>query len=423
MNDADILIVGAGAAGLSAAYFAGRAAPAGRRILLLDGVKAPGAKILVAGGGRCNVTHDHVTPEDYCGGPRTTIRNVLRAFDETRTMDWMRELGVPLKVEPTGKLFPVTDQARTVLDALLRGIAAGGARLWTEARVTALEPPENADGDFSVTVRGREEPLRARRVIMATGGRALPKSGSDGAGLEFMRALGHTIVPTTPALSPLILRQGPDPAGRFAELSGLTLDVRLTLWSPEGKLLAEEVGSMVYTHFGVSGPAPLNISRHWLRARLERPDAPARLCIGHPALRTVDEADAWLLDQARRRPRALVPTVLMELYPERLARLLADGIEGDLAHLPRERRREVATRLSLMPLDVTGDRGYSFAEATAGGVDLREVDPRTMASRVVPGLYLCGEVLDVDGRIGGFNFQWAWASGYLAGRAAAANAI
>lgn len=423
MTQADIIIVGAGAAGLTAAIFAGETAASGRRILLIDGSKAPGIKILASGGTRCNVTHAKVVPEDFNGGSRTIIRNVLRAFDHARTIEWMQSLGVALKLELTGKYFPVTDQARTVLDALLRRARALGIEFRFSTRVAALRPHE--EGGFEIYLKPTETdpqpaPLRARRVIFATGGRSLPKSGSDGAGLEMMRALGHTIVPTTPALSPLVLRPGPTPSGRLAELSGLTLDVRLALFSKQGKPLADWTGSLVFTHFGISGPAALNISRHWLRARLENPAEPPRLCLGHPALRTVDAADAWLLARARERPRQLVATALCDLYPERLARLLADGMDEDLAHLPREKRREVAERLARLPLDVEGDRGYSFAETTAGGIDLREIDARTMQSRVIPGLYLCGEMLDCDGRLGGFNFQWAWSSGYLAGRAAAA---
>ena len=418
MIESNIAIVGAGAAGLAAAISAGEAGGGRRRIVLLDGAKTIGAKLLIAGGGRCNVTHDHVTPEDYSGGPQPMIRSVLRAFDQPRTVEWMRDLGVPLKREPTGKLFPITDQARTVVDALLRRVGEVGAELLTQTRVTALEARE---GGFVLRTKRVDEEVivHARRVIFATGGLALPKSGSDGAGLEMMRALGHAIVPTTPALSPLLLRAGPDPGGRFAELSGLTLEVRLALLDPQGRTLVERMGSMVFTHFGVSGPVALDLSRHWLRWRLEHPETAARVCLGHPALATVEEADRWLLQQIRERPRQSAAKAVMELYPERLARLLTEGMDEDLTHLSREKRRELAERLTRLPLDVTGDRGYSFAEATAGGVDLREIDPRTMQSRVAQGLYLCGEILDVDGRLGGFNFQWAWSSGYLAGRSAA----
>lgn len=416
----DIIVIGAGAAGLAAGIFAGEAALGQRRsILVLDGSKNPGVKILVAGGGRCNVTHERVTPDDFWGGPRPIIRNVLRAFGEQRTLEWMKELGVPLKLEPTGKYFPVSDQARTVLEALLRRLEEVGARLMTSVRVTGLRVVE---GGFEIQTAGEAGTFLARRVIVATGGLALPKSGSDGAGLAMARRLGHSLIPTTPALSPLILRQGPELGGRFAEFSGLTLEVRLGLYGPDGRRIEERTGSMVFTHFGLSGPAALDLSRHILRARLEQPDVAFQVCLGHPALRTVEEADEWLLRQVERNSKRGIAMALNELYPERLARAMAEGIAAeDLAHLPRVGRQELARRLARLPVEVTGDRGYAFAETTAGGVDLREVDGRTMQSRIVPGLFLCGEMLDVDGRLGGFNFQWAWASGYLAGRGAAAS--
>ena len=420
MIEADLLIIGAGAAGLAAAIFAGEAAGGAQRILILDGAPKPGAKILVAGGGRCNVTHDQVTPDDFFGGPRPIIRNVLRAFDERRTLAWMKAMGVALKLEETGKYFPVSDDAHTVLDALLRRVGEVGARLLTGVRVTDLRVVDTDGGaGFELSTAGEPAAFRARRVIVATGGLALPKSGSDGAGLALVARLGHAIVPTTPALSPLVLRASAEPGGRFAELSGLTLNVRLGLYDPAGRRVHERTGSMVFTHFGVSGPAPLDLSRHILRARLGQPDVAWQVWLGHPDLPTVEAADQWLKRQGAARPRHAVANVLSELYPERLARMLAEGAGETMAHLAREQRLALARRLAALPLDVAVDCGYSFAETTAGGVDLREIDPRTMQSRRVPGLYLCGEILDVDGRIGGFNFQWAWASGYLAGRAAA----
>lgn len=413
---ADIAIIGAGAAGLAAAIFAGEAAAGrGRRILLLDGARKMGAKILVSGGGRCNVTHESVTPDDYWGGPRPIIRNVLRAFDNRRTLEWMRSLGVELKLEPSGKYFPVTDSARTVLEALLGRVRALGVELRTGVRVTGIRP--STEG-FEIMAGEEGLVARSRRLIVSTGGLALPKSGSDGTGLEWMKRLGHTIIPTTPALAPLVLRSGPDVGGRFAEFSGITLDLRLTLSAPGGKKLAEQTGSAVFTHFGLSGPAPMNLSRHIARFRLEHPGVEPRVTIGHPALSTPEKADAWLLEQIRTAPKRSVAGTLSVLFPERIARALAED-RGRLLDLNREQRLELARHLSALPLHQVRDRGYSFAETTAGGVDLREIDVRTMESRKVPGLHLCGEILDADGRIGGFNFQWAWATGHLAGRAAA----
>lgn len=410
----DVLILGAGAAGLAAAIFAGEAARgSGRRIVVVDGARKPGAKILVSGGGRCNVTNRTVTPEDYFGGPRPLIRNVLRAFDQERTLAWMEDLGVALKLEPTGKYFPVSDSARTVLDALLERVRVLGVELRPATRVASFRPVE--DG-FEALVTGAE-PLRARRLVVATGGLSLPKSGSDGAGLAMLGRLGHRIVPTTPALTPLLL--GGDAAFPFAELSGITLDARLQHADARGRVLHSTTASLLLTHFGLSGPAALDLSRHVLRGRLEQPAEPHRVLFGLPDFATPQAADAWILEQAKAAPRRQVATVLGLVAPERLARALAAGVaEAPVGQLPRDARTELARRLSALPLPVTGDRGYTFAETTAGGVDLREVNVATMESRIVPAMHLCGELLDVDGRIGGFNFQWAWATGYLAGRAA-----
>jgi len=448
MESADLLIAGAGAAGLAAAIFASEAAAARLgaatptpRIVLLDGARRPGAKILVSGGGRCNVTNARATPEDYNGGPRPIIRRILSAFDSGRAADWMRSIGVELKEEDNGKMFPVTDQARTVLNALLRRVDALGGVLKCGVRILDIRPL--AEGGFGVWTQAAGEGegaeggkgascampamslvsssapfLTARRVILATGGLALPKSGSDGAGLEIARRLGHSVIPTTPALCPLVLRASSEPGGRFAEFSGMALSARLLLvCAKTGKTLHEELGSCLFTHFGLSGPVVLNFSRHWLRARLERPEEPVVVCLGHPSFRSVEESDTWLRDEAVRHPRRTVATALEALYPERFARALAPR-DLCLGNLPRQERRRLANNMARMLLDVAGDRGYAFAEVTAGGVDLREIDPKTTQSRLVPGLYFCGEILDVDGKIGGFNFQWAWSSAYVAGNAA-----
>jgi hypothetical protein len=237
-----------------------------------------------------------------------------------------------------------------------------------------------------------------------------------------MRRLGHTIVPTTPALAPLILKAGPSVGGRFAQFQGVTIDARLRLCrGNSSKPLVERDGSLLFTHFGVSGPVAMDFSRHWLRAKLDDAETPLHVLLGTPLLQTVDRAEEWLRNRFRTYPKSPVRNILEELYPSRIALALATEI-GDVispSEVTRDSRRWLAGQLVGMPLDVIGTRGYTFAEATAGGVDLRDVDWHTMESRRVKGLHLCGEILDVDGRIGGFNFQWAWSSGYLAGRGAA----
>lgn len=424
-SDPDILIVGGGAAGLTAAIFAARVAvPLSKRVVVLESARRPGAKILVSGGGRCNVTNTRVTPRDFCGGPQPTIRKVLAEFNERRTLEWFAELGVDLKLEPDGKYFPESDSARTVLDALLRGGAEAGAELALGSRVDGIACSPKG---FLVRVAGLDgshSEYLATRLIIASGGRALPKSGSDGAVMEMIGRLGHTIIPTTPALAPLLLRPGVQLGGRFAELRGIVIEGRLRLLDSD-RLVAQSDGPVLFTHFGLSGPAAMNFSRHWLRACHDHPEKPHRVTLGLSQFNDPHAAEEWIIAYAREHPRQHVATMLATLMPERLAQAMtvecgAEGYSGSLSHLARTARHDLAQLLASMPIEVTGTRGYSHAEATAGGIDLREVDVRTMESRVVAGMHLCGEILDVDGRIGGFNFQWAWSSGYLAGRGAAA---
>ena len=412
----DIAIVGAGAAGLFAASWAGRTArDRGRTlsIVAVDGARKLGAKILVAGGGRCNVTHWRVADTDFAGSTPPAIRKVLGRFTVDDTVAFFKAAGVELKREDTGKLFPVTDSARTVLDALVREATACGAALVHPARVETIV--RDATGFLLTTSAG---PVRADRVILCTGGKALPKSGSDGGGHALATSLGHSLTaPIVPALVPLVL-----PAGHWiTELSGVTLPAELVLSTATGRRLTACSGSTLCTHFGLSGPAVLDISRHWLIAR-DRADSGA----GPPVTLSINwlpgtphaEVDSMLLESRGRGALA----VLREHLPERLARRLCE-LAGAPANgdLPREPRKRLVGLLTGTPLEVTGDRGFTFAEATAGGVPLSEVRLDTMESRICPGLHLAGEVLDVDGRIGGFNFQWAWASGFLAGSAAAAH--
>ncbi len=407
----DITIVGAGAAGLATAIAARRANPE-RSVVLLDGAKTPGAKILVSGGGRCNVTNREVKETDFWGGRRSSIRHVLRRFTSSDAIDFFRELGVPLKEEAGGKLFPIGDRARDVLNALLRGASDAGVQLLAGRRVRGIE----RHGE-TFRVATADGAIETRKVVLATGGQSLPKTGSDGAGLTFARALGHTIVPTTPALVPLLL----DPSQRSSinrELSGVSHDVELAVWV-NGRVSTRLRGSLLWTHFGVSGPVTLDASRHWLRAELEGHAVrmTASFCPGI----SFDRQERWWAETTEARPKALVSTVLSSRVPGAVASAVFRSTKVDetrpLTHLTRDDRRTLTNALVEWPLMVAGHRGWNYAEATAGGVVLDEVDPSTMASRICPGLYLVGEMLDVDGRIGGFNFQWAWSTGHVAGRA------
>ena len=407
----DILIVGAGAAGLATAIVAARASPSSR-LVVVDGARKPGAKILVSGGGRCNVTNTVVTEADFNGGRPSVIRNVLRAFPVHETVAFFEELGVPLHEEPGGKLFPDSNRARDVLDALLGELGRLRVELLAATRVTAVE--RGASG-FVVHAAGKV--LLAPFVVLATGGRSLPKSGSDGAGYDMAGSLGHSIVPPIPALVPLLLDEA---EALHASLAGVSHDVTLTVWV-DGTVATRIDGALLWTHFGISGPAALDASRHWLRARHDgrRVELTVSFCPGS----SFEDLDRRWTRLAADHPRWSVSRALASMLPASAAMALLAPVrtEGDLplAHLSRDARRRIVHTLVSLPLPVTGSRGYNYAEVTAGGVDLAEIDPSTMESRRCAGLFLVGEILDVDGRIGGFNFQWAWSSARVAGNALA----
>ena len=413
----DLVVVGAGAAGLATAIFAARAAPH-LRVRCLDGARRVGAKILVSGGSRCNVTNREVTERDFWGGSSRVVRNVLRAFPAARAAAFFEELGVRLHEEEDGKLFPDTNRSRTVLDALLAEAARLGIVIEPDHRVIGMA----RDGDvWSLSIVRRagaalaETALSSRAVVIATGGRSLPKTGSDGLGYDLVRGLGHGYVDTTPALAPLLLN-----GQRHASLAGVSHTATLSL-RVDGRVAVRLDGSLLWTHFGVSGPVVLNLSRHWHRATLDGANVDVLMNVSPGE--TFESLEAWWLDQERGRPRARATTVLSTRVPAAIADawLAAAGIERDttMAHVGREDRRRLVRALIEGPVTVLDSRGYGHAEVTAGGIPLDEIDPATMQSRVCPGLYLVGEILDVDGRLGGFNFQWAWSSGWVAGQAVA----
>ncbi|MDH4369927.1 MAG: NAD(P)/FAD-dependent oxidoreductase [Nitrospira sp.] len=408
-----VAVVGAGAAGLTAAIAAAdtlakKEAPG--RVILLDGAKQVGAKILVSGGGRCNVTHDVVTPKDFFGN-RNIIRNVLAALPVHHTIAWFSSLGVDLKREPTGKLFPTTDQARTVLNALLDCARHVGVTICPDHRVCEISPSKSG-----YRVRHNHGAIQTVRIILATGGQSLPRTGSDGFGYRLVRSLGHRVTPTAPALVPLVLEQ----SMFHATLSGLSHEVELTT-VVEGREADRRTGSLLWTHFGISGPVVMDASRFWTLATNR--GAQVDLYGNFLPSRTPDELKAWLTLQATEHPKRSLARTLALLVPERFAHALCLSCScaplKTIAQVPRIDRNRLLDALTKFRFPVERDRGWNFAEVTAGGVPLDEINYRTMESKVAPGLYLTGEMLDCDGRIGGFNFQWAWTTGWLAGQSAA----
>ncbi|MBT6460412.1 MAG: aminoacetone oxidase family FAD-binding enzyme [Planctomycetaceae bacterium] len=416
----DVAIVGAGAAGLFAAIWAGKKVEGHSvQIAVFDSARKLGAKILVAGGGRCNVTHCRVTEHDFAGSSPAAIRKVLRRFSVEQTVDFFADAGIELKKEETGKLFPVSDSARTILQALLDQAQSVDVSITHPARVTDIDQlpcsvlTKGCEKEPRLRVVSEDGVLLARHVIVCTGGKSLPKSGSDGSGYRLVEKLGHTISkPLVPALVPLTLVDSHWIRG----LSGVTVPAAVTLSKASGKRMCTYSGSTLCTHLGLSGPSILDISRHWLIE--QDADSNVRLNINWLPEHSENVLDDLLQDQ-----RIGAFGVLRRWLPDRLARQLCiesgATCTGDLT---RSIRKKLVKSVTATPLPVQGNRGFAVAEATAGGVPLEEVQLETMESRKCPGLYLAGEVLDVDGRIGGFNFQWAWSSGFVAGSAVAKSA-
>lgn len=420
MNErADVVIVGGGAAGLMAAIWAATTRQE-RRVVVLDGAKTLGSKILVAGGGRCNVTHDVVTEQDFSGSSRHAIKKVIRRFGVEETTRFFEDMGVSLKREATGKLFPVADDGRVVLNALLTRARENGVELRHPCRVTSVvykkrdanAGPPNDDVLVNAVfeVVGAWGTLVCDRLVLATGGMSLPKSGSDGGGYELARSLGHSITERVfPALVPLVLE-----AGHFLRsLSGVSLNAELQVRSATGKKLMSFTDSMLCTHFGLSGPSVLDISRHYIDA--SDSNAGCVLVANWLPGETFESLEKRLVGA----PSASVGSIFRESLPARFLEAIGASAQVDLGvkcgSLNREVRRAFVRALVEMPLPVTGNRGFTYAEVTAGGVPLDELHLETMESRRCPGLFMCGEICDVDGRIGGYNFQWAWSSGYTAG--------
>ena len=401
-----VAVIGAGAAGLVSAIFAARA---GARVILLERTHDGGRKILISGGGRCNILPSVDAPERFVtDSSRNSLRNILRSWPlaEQHTF-FERELGMPLVLEPeTGKLFPRSDRARDVRDALVARAREAGVDIQFNVRVRDLERKETAESLWHVvTDKG---PLSCSSVVLATGGLSVPKTGSDGVGLDVANRFGHTMHPTYPALTPLLADPPP-----HAHLAGISVGV--TLRSPS--IRAQFTGGFLFTHRGYSGPAVLDASHLVSRASLNRTIAPP-IAVQWSA----QDTDGW--DRTLREGRKSVGAVVTQTLPARLADQLLDEAGVDrrtiLSQLSRVERRAVTQVLCEYELPVTGDEGYKKAEVTGGGVALSEIHPRTMESRRVPGLFLCGEMLDAFGPIGGYNFQWAWATGRAAGIGVAA---
>jgi predicted Rossmann fold flavoprotein len=421
----DLVIVGGGAAGLMAAIAACEAGGARPGVVVLEAAGDVGRKVLISGGGRCNVLPMEEAPARFVSSsPGRLVRRFLDRFDLALQRAFFEALlGGALREEPqTRKLFPPSNRAKDVRDALRERAERAGAAIRAGSPVRDVE---KAGDGFRVALDGGGE-LRARAVILTTGGRSVLGGGADAKGFEWAAAFGHTIRPTYPALAPLV-----GDAPRHHALAGISMPARVeATWAGER---AVSSGGFLFTHRGWSGPAVLDVShvveraalaggRAEVRVGFEEVSAsgPGRPAGGSPAGDAAARWDATLRGAGG--SLSVLPFLRKSSVPDRLARLLLEeaGVPDEsLSRLPRDARERLVKTLTAFPLPATGTEGYRTAEVTGGGVALEEVDPGSGASRRVPGLFFAGEILDAFGPIGGFNFQWAWATGWTAGASAA----
>ncbi|WP_336978076.1 NAD(P)/FAD-dependent oxidoreductase [Altererythrobacter fulvus] len=385
----DAIVLGAGAAGMMAAATAGQR---GRRVLLLDHADAPGKKILISGGGRCNFTNIHTAPDRYLSQNPHFAKSALGRYSPQHFLALVESHGIAWHEKTLGQLF-CDGSARQIVDMLLEECAKGGVELRCNAPVSEVA---HVDGTFRVAAGG--ETASAPALVIATGGPSIPKMGATGFAYDLARQFGLKVVEPRPALVPLTL---PGDEALFRELSGVSAEVIARC----GKAAFREAA--LFTHRGLSGPAILQISSYWRRGEE----------VGIDFL--PDLGEGWLAEAKRTRPRAGLRSALGEHLPDRLATVLAEklGLERELGNLSDKALAEAARRLADWRFRPNGSEGFAKAEVTIGGISTAELSSKTMEARKLPGLYAIGEAVDVTGWLGGYNFQWAWASAKAAGQA------
>lgn len=390
MLTTDVTIIGAGAAGLMCAF---SAAARGRRVLLLDHANKAGKKILMSGGGRCNFTNMYTEPANFLSGNPHFCKSALARYTQWDFIAMVARHGVAYHEKKLGQLF-CDNKASDVLQMLLDECEQAGVELRLETRVEAVE--KGAEGYALQTSLG---PVRCDSLVIATGGLSIPTLGATGFGYQLARQFGHSVLPTRAGLVPFTITE-PQLKAICGELSGTSVEDCLV--SCNGQSFRENI---LFTHRGLSGPAILQVSSYWQAGDTIEIDLLPHL-----------DLFEWLAEQQRQRPNSELKTILGELFTRKMAGLLAEHwfTSKPLKQYAPAELEQIAEKLSAWKLVPSGTEGYRTAEVTLGGVDTREVSSKTMESLKSPGLYFIGEVLDVTGHLGGFNFQWAWASAYAA---------
>ena len=404
MEEADTIVVGGGAAGMMAAI---SAAVLNRPVVLLESNRSLGRKILISGNGRCNLTNsDADRPSHYHGHSPHFIRAVLEKYCVAEALGFFSELGIETKEEKRGRLFPLSDQAQSVVDVLQDRMLSLGIEVLTEALVSSLEP---GDGLRLSTADGRR--WRSRRIIMASGGISLAKLGANRSGLDMAIGLGHSCTDLHPGLVPLV---SPDPGLRRMHGVKIRAEVSAAL-SPKVTLV--DTDDLLFAKYGVSGFSVLNLSVQLVEALAAGPiELRVNLFPGRsPEQMSEILSKRWEQNPHRSLLLSFAGMLSSKLVPPLLERIDLEP-DASVARVTKAQRWKVAQLLTSLPVVVSEPRPFDFAEVTVGGIRTSEIDPETLESYLVPGLYFAGEMLDVQGDLGGYNFQWAWASGQLAGQ-------
>ncbi|WP_151738025.1 NAD(P)/FAD-dependent oxidoreductase ['Paenibacillus yunnanensis' Narsing Rao et al. 2020] len=413
----DVVIIGGGSAGLMAAIAAGEG---GKRVLLLEKGNKLGRKLGISGGGRCNVTNNKEIDEliKYIPGNGRFLYSAFSNFNNKDIIAFFENLGIRLKEEDNGRMFPVSDKAKTVVDTLVNQVRKQGAQIQLNT------PVEDVlyDNNKVTGVRLKSgEIIQCSSVIIASGGKSVPQTGSTGDGYAWAQKAGHTITELFPTEVPLTSNE---PFIQSKELQGLSLrDVSLSVWNPKGKKLIEHRGDMLFTHFGISGPIALRCSQFVVKALKQFGTGNIEVSIDLLPDKSSDDIYGETLRLAKADPKKSVKNVLKGYLPEKMIPYLLQmsGLSETLTYdnIPKQEWLELARSIKRFPIRVYGTLSIEEAFVTGGGVNLKEIDPKTMESKFMQGLYFCGEILDIHGYTGGYNITAAFSTGYNAGKSAA----
>lgn len=417
MNRYDVIVAGGGSAGLMACVSAARH---GASVLLLDKGNKLGRKLGISGGGRCNVTNAKETDDliAHIPGNGRFLYSAFQHFNNRDIMNFFEGLGIALKEEDNGRMFPVSDKAASVVSALIQEVKRLGVEIKTDSPIAEVL----YENGRTAGVRLKSGHIyRAPSVIVATGGKSVPHTGSTGDGYPWAEAAGHTITELYPTEVPIVSHEK---WIQSKELQGLSLrDVELSVWNPKGKKVIGHRGDMIFTHFGVSGPIALRCSQflRQVKNKFHTPDVEMAIDL-FPDL-DVSSLDQLLRDKLASEPKKAIRNVLKGQVPDRLLPLLFDKsqLDGDAtyAHLPKQQWGDFVACLKQFRFRAVGTKSIEEAFVTGGGVNLKEINPKTMESKLMPGLFFCGEVLDIHGYTGGYNITAAFSTGYTAGMHAA----